>query len=75
MAHDAVLTVSLAIRNAIDKPQTPPSVHAVAAQLYLFDTTNVIRGAGDVFRIDPQTGNRKSTHDPQVVRLGAPPRN
>ncbi|MEW1639797.1 hypothetical protein AB0469_37770 [Streptomyces sp. NPDC093801] len=75
MAHDAVLTASLAIRKAVDTPQTPPSVHAVAAQLYLFDSTNVIRGASGVFRIDPQTGNRKSTHEPQVVRLGAPPRN
>ncbi|MFE3765521.1 hypothetical protein ACFXPI_27600 [Streptomyces sp. NPDC059104] len=75
MAHDAVLTASIAIRKAIDTPQTPPSVHAVAAQLYLFDSTNVIRGAGGIFRIDPQTGNRKSTHEPQVVRLGASPRN
>lgn len=75
MAHDAVLTASLAIRNAIDPPQTPPTVQAVGAQLYLFETTNVIEGASGVFRIDSQTGNRKSTHEPQVVRKGIPPYN
>ncbi|MFB6808251.1 hypothetical protein [Streptomyces sp. NPDC056387] len=47
-------------------------MHAVRAQLYLFYVTNVVDGAGGVFRIDPQTGNRKSTHDPQVIRLGTP---
>ncbi|MER7466848.1 hypothetical protein [Streptomyces sp. NPDC097981] len=73
MAHDAVLTAGLAVRHAIDPPRTPPGVRAVRAQLYLFDVTNVVEGAGGVFRIDPKTGNRKSTHDPQVVRLGAPP--
>ncbi|MFJ8212124.1 helix-turn-helix domain-containing protein [Streptomyces sp. NPDC096033] len=75
MAHDAVFTAGLAIRKSVDTPQNPPSVHAVKAQLYLFDSTNVIRGAGGIFRIDPQTGNRKSTREPQVVRLGAPARN
>ncbi len=72
MAHDAFLTASLAIRYATDPPRTPPSLRAVAAQLYLFDTTNVIEGASGIFRIDPQTGNRKSTHDPQAVRIGTP---
>ncbi|KPH97542.1 hypothetical protein OV450_5835 [Actinobacteria bacterium OV450] len=47
-------------------------MHVVRAHLYLFDITNVVDGAGGVFRIDPQTGNRKSTHAPQVIRLGAP---
>ncbi|WP_405942996.1 hypothetical protein [Streptomyces sp. NBC_00207] len=72
MAHDAIVTATLAIRNAVDPPQKPPTVYAVRAQLYLFDTTNVIEGASGIFRIDPQTGNRKSTHTPQVVRLGTP---
>ncbi|WP_405790940.1 hypothetical protein OG753_30635 [Streptomyces sp. NBC_00029] len=72
MAHDATGTAILAIRNAVDPPQTPPTVYAVRAQLYLFDVTNVIEGASGVFRIDPQTGNRKSLHTPQVVRLGTP---
>ncbi|MEU7552981.1 hypothetical protein AB0B01_11630 [Streptomyces sp. NPDC044571] len=70
MAHDAVLTAKQAIRNATGTPQTPPSVRAVGDQLYLLDSMNVVTGAGGVFRIDPQTGNRKSTHDPQVVRKG-----
>ncbi|MFG2987328.1 ABC transporter substrate-binding protein [Streptomyces sp. NPDC048258] len=72
MAHDAVVTAALAIRHAINPPQTPPTVYAVRAQLYLFATTNVIEGASGIFRIDPQTGNRNGTHDPQVVRLGTP---
>ncbi|MFF8265192.1 ABC transporter substrate-binding protein [Streptomyces virginiae] len=72
MAHDAIVTATLAIRNAVDPPQKPPTVYAVRAQLYLFETTNVIEGASGIFRIDPQTGNRNSTHTPQVVRLGTP---
>ncbi|MFB7265930.1 ABC transporter substrate-binding protein [Streptomyces nojiriensis] len=72
MAHDSLVTATLAIRNAVDPPQKPPTVYAVRAQLYLFATTNVIEGAGGIFRIDPQTGNRISTHTPQVVRLGPP---
>jgi hypothetical protein len=58
-------------------PSARPSTHprprpynAVGAQLYLFDTSNVIEGAGGFFRIDTRTGNRLSTHDPQVVQLG-----
>ncbi|MEU0665660.1 hypothetical protein ABZ508_26220 [Streptomyces lavendulocolor] len=70
MAHDAFLTASLAIGKAVDPPQTPPHINAVGAQLYLFDTTNVIEGAGGIFRIDTRTGNRISTHDPRVVQLG-----
>lgn len=72
MAHDAIVTATLAIRSAVDPPQKPPTVYAVRAQLYLFETTNVIEGASGIFRIDPQTGNRNSTHTPQVVRLGTP---
>lgn len=70
MAHDAVLAAKQAIRNATGTSQTPPNVRAVGDQLYLLDSMNVVTGAGGVFRIDPQTGNRKSTHDPQVVRKG-----
>lgn len=72
MGHDALLTATLAIRNAIDPPQTPPSVHAVKDQLYLFAAPNAITGASGVFYIDPRTGNRISTHEPRVIRLGAP---
>ncbi|MFJ6780362.1 ABC transporter substrate-binding protein [Streptomyces yangpuensis] len=70
MAHDALLTARLAIRKATGASQTPPTVRAVADQLYLFDSLNVVTGAGGVFRIDPQSGNRKSGHDPKVVRNG-----
>lgn len=70
MAHDAVLTARLAIRKATGGSQTLPNMRAVGDQLYLFDGLNVVKGAGGVFCIDPQTGNRKSSHDPQVVRKG-----
>ncbi|MFH7598615.1 hypothetical protein WDV06_26505 [Streptomyces racemochromogenes] len=70
MAHDGFLVASQAIRKAVNSPKTPPSPHAVAAQLYLFDATNVIRGASGIFRIDPDTGNRKTGQNPQVSRLG-----
>ncbi|MFE5811017.1 ABC transporter substrate-binding protein [Streptomyces sp. NPDC056491] len=70
MAHDALLTARLAIRNATGTSQTPPNVRAVADQLYLFDSLNVVTGAGGVFRIDPQSGNRKGDHDPKAVRKG-----
>ncbi|MFE2553628.1 hypothetical protein ACFXGI_34610 [Streptomyces sp. NPDC059355] len=70
MSHDALLAARLAIRNATGKSQTPPSIRAVGDQLYLFGGLNVVTGAGGVFGIDPQTGNRKAGHDPQVVRKG-----
>ncbi|MFD7876913.1 hypothetical protein ACFV5G_22885 [Streptomyces sp. NPDC059766] len=72
MAHDGFLVASQAIRKAIDTPQTPPTLHAVTAQLYLFDTTNVIRGASGIFRINPNTGNRKTSRNPQVKHQGNP---
>ncbi|MFD9100240.1 ABC transporter substrate-binding protein [Streptomyces virginiae] len=70
MAHDALLTARLAIRNATGTSQTPPTLRAVGDQLYLFDSLNVVTGAGGVFRIDPESGNRKGSHDPKVVRRG-----
>lgn len=70
MAHDALLTARLAVRNAAGTSQTPPNVRAVGDQLYLFDGLNAVTGAGGVFRIDPQSGNRKGSHDPKVVRKG-----
>lgn len=74
MAHDAVLTAKQAVRKATGTSRTPPNLRAVGDQLYLFASTNVIKGAGGVFRIDPQTGNRQSTNDPRVVRRGTPGR-
>lgn len=58
MAHDAVLTAAIAIRNAVGSTNVIPSPTQVGQQLYeLNGPINSVPGADGTFGIDPNTGS------------------
>jgi hypothetical protein len=72
LAHDAMVTATYAARkssiNANGQPRLP-TTHGVSGQLFLFTSTNAIRGATGIFRIDPGTGNRIDSRPRSPVHL------
>jgi hypothetical protein len=71
MAHDAMLTATIAIRKATGRSGALPQATQVRDQLYFLNVpTNSVPGAGGTFQLNPSTGNPVGRPLP-VFQLGS----